>query len=86
MSLQPFQKSNCFCAPVIFFLFFGLVFSLEYGQKFPGLRPADAAGLNGSQQKWAEARPGGACVEASADRIQPRAAEERPAALRVTFP
>lgn len=66
----------CFC----------LVLSLEHGQKFPGLRPADAAGLNGPQQKWAETGPGGACAEASADRIQPGASEERQAALRVALP
>lgn len=62
------------------------LFLSEHGQKFPGLRPTDAAGLNGSQQKWAETRPGGACVEASADRIQPRASEECQTALRVAFP
>lgn len=44
-----------------------LVFTTEHGQKFPGLRPANAAGLDGSQQKWAETGPGRACTEASAD-------------------
>lgn len=71
---------------VLCFSSFCLVLSVEHGQKFPGLRPADAAGLNGSQQKRAETGPGGACAEASADRIQPRASEERQAALRVTLP
>lgn len=66
----------CFC----------LFFPLEHGQKFPGLRPADAAGLHGSQQKRAEAGPGGPSFEAGADRVQPRAAEERQAALWVAFP
>lgn len=74
-SLSLYRVSHDFC----------LVFPLEHGQKFPGLRPADAAGLNGPQQKWAETGPGGACAEASADRIQPRASEERQAALRVTL-
>ncbi len=73
---------NC---PCLMFTFC-LVIPLEHGQKFPGLRPADAAGLNGSQQKWAETGPGRACSEASADWIQPRASEECQTALWVALP
>lgn len=75
------KKSVC-----ILYLKFVLFVPAEHGQKFPGLRPADAAGLNGSQQKWAEAGPGGARTEAGANRIQPGASEERQAALRVALP
>lgn len=39
----------------------------EHGEKFPGLRPTNAAGLNGSQQKWAETGPSRTCAEARAD-------------------
>lgn len=59
------------------------IFITEHGQKFPGLRPANAVGLHGSQQKWAETGPGGACPEAGADGIQPGAPEERQTAVRV---
>lgn len=78
-----------FISQVYLFIFLSCPFfflPIEHGQKFSGLRPANTAGLDGSQQKWAEAGPGGARAEAGADRIQPRAAEERQAALRVALP
>lgn len=85
-----FRTTMCFYVPkkknerkCITLLNFCLVFITEHGQKFPGLRPANAAGLDGSQQKWAETGPGGACPEASADRIQPGAPQERQTAVRV---
>lgn len=70
-----------FISPLFSFSHFHFANPPEHGQKFPGLRPTDTAGLNGSQQKWVETGPGGTCVKAGADRIQPRAAEERQAAL-----
>lgn len=76
LSLKHHQFTD-FIVPVwCFSCFVCLVFLLEHGQKFPGLRPADAAGLDGPQQKWAETGPGRASAEARADRIQPRAPEE----------
>lgn len=85
LSLSLYLFIN-FVSSVSCFSSFCPVLPLEHGQKFPGLRPADAAGLNGPQQKWAETGPGGACTAASADRIQPRAPEERQTALRVALP
>lgn len=79
----PFCWHCCPC--IVIFLFLSCPFP-EHGQKFPGLRPADAAGLDGPQQKWAETGPGGTCAEASADWVQPRAFEECQTALRVTLP
>lgn len=85
-SLSSILTSDCYCNYVHCANALFVVVPLEHGQKFPGLRPADAAGLDGPQQKWAETGPGGPCTEASADRIQPGASEERQAALRVALP
>ncbi|CAL8268439.1 unnamed protein product [Arctogadus glacialis] len=43
----------------------------EHGQKFPGLGPADTAGLDGAEQERAEAGPGGSGAQAGATEYSP---------------
>lgn len=65
ITYAPFLISNfyrdSFCTSI------GLVFPPEHGQKFPGLGPANAAGLDGPQQERAEAGPGGSSTQAGTD-------------------